>query len=426
MADLFGSLDPARMDSQEGELRAARANGFTNLAFKPSLERLYRAHVSAGISAHFNMILLWGFLLFHTFLLADYLLVPDGFWPLWQFRIGLMEPLFLFMYGFGRKIKFFRTHAEMTVCGMAFMTGLSDIPLLIATNGDFRALTTVLTGYAAIAFFAQGFMGVRFRLAAGSFVVGILSYAPFFTDKSFNLTADCLLSYMSLGVIVATAALSVIAREVLARHAFIGGCLLQIEGGKLKEAQENLKLMAETDGLTGLFNRRAMEKKFDEVMDYAVRAKIVFSVILLDVDFFKLYNDTYGHGEGDTCLQMVAESIQTSLARPLDMACRYGGEEFLVILPSTDEAGAKHVAENIRRAVEGRNMEHAKSSFGKVTVSVGVFTETDAYLRLMAGETKQQISKSITDFADMGLYRSKQNGRNQVTYYQRRLSDEKR
>jgi len=143
----------------------------------------------------------------------------------------------------------------------------------------------------------------------------------------------------------------------------------------LEESNRKLEALSNTDGLTGIANRR----RFDEVLaqEYArhARSGAELSLILLDIDYFKLFNDCYGHVSGDECLQLVAQVIADCVARPADLAARYGGEEFACILPETDSSGAVVIAEKIRRQIMARAIPHKDSKVADcVTASLGVVT----------------------------------------------------
>jgi len=174
----------------------------------------------------------------------------------------------------------------------------------------------------------------------------------------------------------------------------------------LQRANEELARLSTTDGLTGLANRR----HFDEVLQAEWlklrREKQPLSLVMADVDFFKRYNDTYGHQPGDLCLSSVAKAIRSQLKRPADLAARYGGEEFAAILPGTGPEGARHVAELIRDAVERLGLPHAASSAADhVTISVGV-----ASVIPRDGALPDELIRR----ADEALYRAKKEGRNRT------------
>jgi diguanylate cyclase (GGDEF)-like protein len=164
-----------------------------------------------------------------------------------------------------------------------------------------------------------------------------------------------------------------------------------------------LQALANTDSLTGLANRRHFEQTLATEHERSRRTGKPCSVILSDVDYFKKYNDHYGHVEGDACLRQVAAAIAGSLRRPADLAARYGGEEFVVLLPETDLDGASAVAENIRQRIAGLALPHADSPLGHVTISLGVYTGA-------AGEGSD--TGAWIKAADSLLYDAKAAGRN--------------
>jgi diguanylate cyclase (GGDEF)-like protein len=142
--------------------------------------------------------------------------------------------------------------------------------------------------------------------------------------------------------------------------------LLALSLRERARAQEELVRLAGTDALTGLPNRRAFDERMDDEWRRGRRAGTPLSVLFIDVDYFKPYNDTYGHALGDDALATVAHSIATAVRRPGDVPARYGGEEFVVLLPDTPQEGALHIAEAIRQHVQACAIPHRASAFGKV------------------------------------------------------------
>jgi diguanylate cyclase (GGDEF)-like protein len=167
----------------------------------------------------------------------------------------------------------------------------------------------------------------------------------------------------------------------------------------------SLRHLANSDALTKLANRRRFEETLASEYQRATRNGLPFSLIMLDVDYFKKFNDRYGHVAGDDCLRSVANAIATGPQRPTDLAARYGGEEFAIILPDTPSEGARAVAEKIRLAVEALGIVHADSLCGLVTVSSGVYT---CYPLADAAAA----SLACIQAADRLLYQAKMNGRN--------------
>jgi diguanylate cyclase (GGDEF)-like protein/PAS domain S-box-containing protein len=177
----------------------------------------------------------------------------------------------------------------------------------------------------------------------------------------------------------------------------------------LRKANRELERLATEDGLTKLSNRRRFDEYLEREWLRQTRNKKPISLILFDVDFFKNYNDLYGHQAGDLCLMTVAESIRKKAARSGDLSARYGGEEFVVVMPGTDNSGAWHVAENIRQELESRQITHGRSTVAPyVTVSCGLATILPSV---------DIEPKALIQMADQALYRAKQAGRNRAVIY---------
>jgi diguanylate cyclase (GGDEF)-like protein len=176
---------------------------------------------------------------------------------------------------------------------------------------------------------------------------------------------------------------------------------------QLNDANQELQRLSMTDGLTGIANRRMFDVSLAREWRRCMRLNKPLSVVMLDVDYFKKYNDRYGHQEGDDCLVAVAQEVARSAPRPGDLVARYGGEEFVMILADTDEDGANWVAERIRQHVAGLNLPHKDSSDGHVTVSCGISSVIPS----------QELSvEMLVKSADNALYLSKNQGRNTSTF----------
>ncbi|OLF53826.1 sensor domain-containing diguanylate cyclase [Pseudomonas chlororaphis] len=172
----------------------------------------------------------------------------------------------------------------------------------------------------------------------------------------------------------------------------------------LKKARSVLQTLVLQDGLTGLANRRHLERNLELEWQRAARQRSSISLIMLDIDHFKSFNDRYGHVAGDHCICAVGQAISQCARRPSDLAVRYGGEEFAVLLPDTESAGAYAQAESIRLAVANLGIVHAENPTGAVTVSLGVHTCVPA-----SSEFKTLLMQ-----ADAALYMAKRGGRNQT------------
>lgn len=175
----------------------------------------------------------------------------------------------------------------------------------------------------------------------------------------------------------------------------------------LKVQADLLRSVALVDGLTGVANRRKFDETLEVVWLQAIRSRLPISMLMVDVDFFKRYNDHYGHQLGDTCLRAIAQCLQTTIKRPYDLVARYGGEEFVCLLPETDANGAVQLAQQMCAAVGHINLPHAHSDVADhVTISIGSAT-AQAHRNLEAA--------TVLACADQQLYQAKLSGRNQVS-----------
>ncbi len=173
-----------------------------------------------------------------------------------------------------------------------------------------------------------------------------------------------------------------------------------------KDVEEHLSNLAIHDGLTGIYNRRYFDETLAREWKRTMREKAPLSLIMLDIDYFKKYNDTYGHQAGDECLRQVATTISGALRRPADMAARYGGEEFVVVLPNLKLEDSAKFGETIRAKIEALKMEHKQSDANPfITVSLGI-----------ASVVPSSISsyEELVGAADKALYSAKNKGRNRV------------
>lgn len=177
---------------------------------------------------------------------------------------------------------------------------------------------------------------------------------------------------------------------------------------ELELINETLARLASQDGLTGLANRRHFDQSLLAEFSRSQREESSLGLVLIDVDFFKQYNDIYGHVAGDECLRKIGKVVAYSMRRPGDLAARYGGEEMVILLPGTDLPGALAVAEGVRLAVQSLGIEHRGNPLGVVTASVGVAAFMPTHLENQAVE--------LVELADKALYKAKASGRNQVCY----------
>lgn len=179
-----------------------------------------------------------------------------------------------------------------------------------------------------------------------------------------------------------------------------------------KTLEEELKEASIVDGLTGIPNRRYFDETIIRDWNLCTRNSRALSLIMFDIDYFKNFNDTYGHLRGDECLREVAQTVKACLKRSSDVVCRYGGEEFAVILPETNNEGALIVAEKIKSAIDSLAIPHIGSDIGSITASVGIAT-------IIPGPFSDP--KVIIGRADIALYNAKKAGRNTIKHYEKEL-----
>lgn len=183
----------------------------------------------------------------------------------------------------------------------------------------------------------------------------------------------------------------------------------------LRQANKTLQQLSDMDGLTQVANRRRFDVVLETEWKRANRSNSPLSLVFCDIDYFKLFNDTYGHQAGDDCLRTVAQVIRSSLHRPEDFVARYGGEEFILVLPNTDTEGAFHMAEVVRKALMHKKIAHNLSPITPyVTLSLGIsciIHDQNSDPGLLA-----HMPHALVEMADQALYEAKQRGRNQTVF----------
>ncbi|WP_227791641.1 diguanylate cyclase [Burkholderia sp. BE17] len=312
------------------------------------------------------------------------------------------------------------------------------VVVMIISLDYFRQLLSVLSlgpGGSASLIGKDGMMVMRVPYQAsviGKNISGASTFKRFMAsaEGSFSETASLdgvrrLYWFAQMGrlpwIIMVAAAHDDIYRPWGKRAATIGALVLSLGalivvlsyllGGQLRrraQIEAELQLLAETDALTGLNNRRLLDRILKAECHEAIHARTPISLLFIDLDRFKGYNDTYGHVAGDAALAAVARCIVENLRQPGDHACRYGGEEFVVVLPNATERHAYDVAERIRTEIENRNLAHALNESGCVTVSIGIVT-----WRPDRGDDLAALLHA----ADSAVYRAKARGRNRTVVF---------
>jgi len=381
----------------EKELQRRRIS----LKFPPQLEKTYHEYHFHNTLGFMKFSLILGFLFFIGFAPLDYLVYPDAYLKLWFIRAAIGVPALLISIMIFHRAR--RDEVVQATYSLAILAvGMGSILMLLTTSHDITQkyyaglIITVYYGYvvSGMRFWYATFAGTSIT-AAYTATVHLL----FKPDPAFLATNLFFLAAANF-----TGMLGNFLLEVSKRKDFLQSALLSFQRRRLEEANRELKRLSNTDALTGLANRRYLEEFLQREWQHAIRYRYPLSVLIIDIDFFKNYNDHLGHQAGDRCLQRLAEVLRDFQRRPGDLAARLGGEEFVVVLSGTDEAGAEKIAEEIRKKVLALKILHPSSEVSVyVSVSIGgasVVPSVDA------------SKESLIEMADRAMYRAKQLGRN--------------
>jgi diguanylate cyclase (GGDEF)-like protein len=283
-----------------------------------------------------------------------------------------------------------RYYTEVVAVGV---TLIGFVVTYIAHLGALAGSSYVLAGLVIVVLYGCLFLGLLFNVAITITCVMIVGH--FVTGIGVALPLDAL--YYSTAILGGAAVVGGISAYNL-EHALRTNFL---ETRRLNE-------LAERDGMTGLYNRRIFDHYVERLWRQSRRDGTAVAIIFVDIDFFKVYNDLYGHQAGDDCLKRVARCIARGAKRPFDFAARYGGEEFVLILYGPPDDYARSVPEQIRRNVLDLAIPHDGSQVAKyVTVSVGLALATPQTTRSLAGAIQT---------ADEALYQAKREGRNRLVF----------
>ncbi|MDE2402794.1 MAG: GGDEF domain-containing protein [Burkholderiales bacterium] len=381
--------------------------GFPWMKFPGGLEHEFLTANGAQRRRHFIVSSLIALLVFNGFLIVDYLMLRDVFQLAAVLRLGVFTPIcissLVLIWHLPTVRALWVLDALVLISGLlaaatlAYVLSITHSPMSVFYHVGF----TVVIVYGNIVQRLRFWYAMVFSLVIFCMhVVGIV-LLPIFSER-------LLLPIMSM--VAGTAIFSLTANYALERDERRRFLLTLRERelvGRLSEINLKLQELSRVDVLTELFNRRHFQEYLQDAWSRARGDGGEVAIIMIDVDHFKAYNDHYGHPAGDKCLRQVAAALQASLRRPGDMVARFGGEEFIAVLPQTSLAVAVQAAERIRKAVEGLAMPHEKSDTAPVlTVSVGVAcSKADGALA---------SPDALISEADQALYRAKHQGRNLV------------
>ncbi|GAB6095131.1 hypothetical protein JCM14469_13830 [Desulfatiferula olefinivorans] len=392
---------------QEQVIRDCLSGGQSFLKFPPAVERDFNDYDWEKRRHRYIFLSIFAVLLYDLYCIGDRIMLPDIYRTAWLIRLGVVTPLMTasIVLLTVRRLKIFQ---EALVSFQILTVSLGLIVILALSRHP--NVEHYHTGILVIVMFGNIAVRQRFMYALLTSLTIFLLYV-FFARHFVTMSVDTV--HNTGLILLTTTILSLIANyqmEKEARKEYLLTVLQGIDARKLAEANKQLELLSISDSLTGLANRRFFDKTLDVEWRAAIRSRYRLSLVFLDIDSFKAYNDNYGHPAGDACLIAIGKVIRDSINRPRDLGARYGGEEFVILLPRTEAADALRLAEVIRRRVEGLNLEHRYSTAAnRVTVSMGVASVCPA---------QGDQADMLLEQADAGMYSAKKQGRNRVCLYE--------
>lgn len=376
-------------ETQTSPHAAQLEKGFPRLRFEPALEREFMENYWTNHRLRVRSGMIVGTIIFFAFSIKDIMLLPKSTW-IWTVATvdGFIVPVMLFgaSLTWQEQWKPWITRASHVVLMLIWIGFVASLLESRALGTPIRYESIMLT--IAYILFSTG---LRTIPAVTSCIFGVVLYIVgsllFGTDHAIVQTeAFHLIAITVIGTIGAYA------RETMLRKLFL--------------TQSIANFRAEHDPLTQLLNRGAAMRRLETAWNHAARQRNPISIILVDADHFKSYNDRYGHLEGDKCLQGIGRALKEVLCRPMDMVGRFGGEEFVALAYDTDREGAVCMAEKIRVAVEHTRVLLETGHTTHITVSIGVISLVPS-----PGEDASVITNALRQ-ADSALYAAKSAGRN--------------
>ena len=387
-----GEIKIASIDAVDREIEG----GFPLLRFAPDLECVYEEHTRHHRDRYFIATGQLATILYNLFLISDWLMTPDVFKQALIVRTGIFTPYFLatwFVISRGPP----PWVRESIACFTMIVSVI--LPMAVLTMSRGPDLAVYQYGTVLIMLFTAVVQRQRSRYVAVtliSILVIQLTTAAHLHGITPGLMGNVVVFFLTAGVLLLWAAMTLEREE---RRSY----LLDLRSRILND---HLDRISKQDALTGLWNRRHLETVMDLAWTDAEAAPRPMSVILLDIDHFKMFNDSYGHLEGDKCLRQVGACVRASIDGDTRItAVRFGGEEFLLFVDGADTDAARTVADRIRAAIKAAAIPHPALAYGAcVTASFGIAT----------GRAPEQAKSRLVAVADEALYRSKHAGRDRV------------
>lgn len=390
-------------DREIDRLEGLVVSGHRLLRFPRDLEAQFVADFSTRYLAYRRRVLLVTFLVTLAAGVLDLLFVHGAEGQALVLRYGVVAPFTGALVLFSRSRWF--AGWQQTVLAL-FTLALAALIFGLMRLGDEQIVLAYSPGILLVATFAGMLLHLRFWLAFVLLAVIGIAYVGFIgtlRPQAPALVAAYTIFYLVAALMALFAGYRV---EHAARRQFLHGRLLMLKQNELELANHQLQELVDQDGLTGIANRRHFDQQFTAEWNRARRGGYPLSLLLIDLDFFKNYNDTYGHQAGDDCLIVVGSVLRAHAQRSGDLAARYGGEEFVMILPATDADDAQEIGWRVVRDIAAYRIPHrASAAADVVTASVGVATVVPSPLHR---------ARDLVAAADAALYRAKHGGRNRV------------
>lgn len=387
-------------------LEAVDQRGGLRLRFSARLERQFQDYYAKTFRNYRRASMMIALLVIGAVGLLDVVVFGEYWKTIALVRYGLGVP-FVTIAGVLVFSKYYERLQQQIITQCCLFISFTATVLLLV--GPDSAYPLYLSAYLLLALFAGTIARLAFRRAAMVMLLTFIGFnclilwwrpQPIEVIASYN-------AYFACCALMALAANFYM--EMSIRREFVHSKLIRLERSQLKDVNQQLQHMATIDPLTGVNNRRQLEKSLDAEWRRASRNNKQLSLLMVDIDAFKKYNDGYGHQAGDNCLERVAKCIDSSFKRSADSVARYGGEEFVVLLPETGAEQAEQLAESLCENVRNLGIQHEYSEAADVvTLSVGVVTcEPD-----MNGNFEKMVH-----WADLALYEAKESGRNRYVIY---------
>lgn len=409
MAEADPLKSAQKRDLLERKLQSYLAAAPFDMRFPSEIDQYFENHGQQEQVSDFIKASVFGLIVFNLLAISDYCLMPGQALTIWIMRFLWATPLSLItLFWLPRKWS-----PRLRDNGLTTLLILLALGLGMATyaaqplDNAYFSLQWLLLGLVGSALFP-----IRFRVAIILTVFLWLLYAAtvLLSIKSTQAAAMTDIALMSALLLIGLETKRRAERNC--RRSYALQMLDRIKRQRLEEINKKLSQQATYDALTGIYNRRALDKSYPRLWRHALRKQRPISVLFIDVDFFKRYNDTYGHACGDDCLTWLATLLQKAARRPLDFVARFGGEEFIVILPDTQAAEAGVFAEQVRALVTVARKPHQGSPEKIVTVSIGV----------SGGIPRREENENLyLEQADQALYQAKSRGRNQAAFYREKV-----